>query len=443
MPIQPVCFGRYVLVDRIAAGGMGEVFLGVPRSLWGLEKLYAIKKVLPRLSRNPEFLERFRHEARLVISMNHPNVVQVLEVGRVEDDYFIAMELVEGQSLAQVLARCCRRRRPLPVPAALFVVRELLAGLEYCHRHTDAAGHTLGMVHRDVSPSNVLISYDGAVKLGDFGLALSSLKHYQTQPDALLGHLGYLAPEAMEGQRQDRRADIFSAGVLLFELLTAQRFCAPLDLDTVRESLRARTQAPVPLSELRAGVPSSLDVLVNRAVAWDPDERHPSARVFHDEVQRELVKLDPFFDAASLSEKVMHRLFAVDTHRARLRDLLRRLDLDAVASGRPTGRSVCLGEAIPLRTDAPRGDPDSDAGLLTLSADVADRDTEPLALRVQREASGGAPAGLSSREPPRPAPPSRLRRVVTAFWTGRRTGEPVGHGQRRRRPRFRDVKTIY
>ena len=201
--MRPCCFGRYILVDRLARGGMGEVYVAVGRGPWGREKLVALKKILPALSREPEFRARFQDEARLVIPMSHPNVVQVFEVGRAGDDYFIAMEFIEGPNLGEFLAALCRQqtRRRLPVTAALYVIRELLAGLDYCHHRTDPKGLHLGLVHRDVSPSNVLLSYDGAVKLADFGLALSRFKAYQTQPDRVLGHLGYMAPEAMDGMR--------------------------------------------------------------------------------------------------------------------------------------------------------------------------------------------------------------------------------------------------
>lgn len=417
----PISFGRYVLVQRIAAGGMGEVYLAVPRTLWGFEKFFAIKKVLPTLSSDPEFLSRFRDEARLVIPMNHPNVVQVFEVGRVEEDYFIAMELVEGQSLGGLLTACWERQQVLPVAAALYMVRELLAGLEYCHRRTDEAGRQLGMVHRDVSPTNVLVSYDGRVKLADFGLALSSLKVYHTRPNLILGHLGYIAPEALGGLRQDQRADIFSAGVLLFELLTGQRFCPSPDPAIARQQLRARAQ--VRPSSLRAAVPSSVDRLVLGAVAYNPLDRYQSARAFHEAIQKELVSLDPFFGAAALADSVMGRLFDVEGHRRQIRELVRGLDLDEIEARQPAGRTFCIGEAIPLQGGEPRKRFGPGAAVLTMLGDLSDGDTEPLRLR---------PDGKTPRPVVTSCRGSVPRAGVTGSWAGR-PSRSVDRGSWRRR----------
>jgi eukaryotic-like serine/threonine-protein kinase len=404
--MTPCCFGRYILLDKIGSGGMGEVFAAVPRTLWGFEKFFAVKKILPPLCRDPEFLARFRDEARLVIPMNHPNVVQVYEVGRVGEEYFLAMELVDGRNLGRLLARCWRWRHQhrLTVPAALYITRELLTGLEYCHRRTDGAGESLRVVHRDVSPSNVLVSHDGAVKLADFGLASSAHKVVQTRPDLVLGHLGYIAPEALDGRRLDVRADVFSTGVLLFELLTCERFAPGSDPIAVRQQLTTRGR--IRPSSLRSDVPTEVDEIVARAVAPSPEDRYPTARAFHDDVQRALVRLEPVYGARELSESVMQTLFDVRRQRQQLLGLLAGLDMDELEESRPSVRTVCLGEAIPLG-EAPRRAFGADKAMLTLTDDIFEEDTEPLRLARAR---ASVPRELALPEVRATSRPERRRR---------------------------------
>jgi eukaryotic-like serine/threonine-protein kinase len=382
--MQPTAFGRYILLERIASGGMGEVFLAVTTSLWGFEKLFAVKKILPSLSNDPEFLVRFRDEARLVIPMNHPNVVQVYEVGRVGQDYFIAMELVEGHSLGKLLSRYWRQRhtRQLPLTAALYILRELASALDYCHQRTDAAGLKMGVVHRDVSPANVLLSHEGAVKLADFGLALSSLKASHTRPNHVLGHLGYIAPEGLDGRRLDHRADIFSAGVLLFELLTCQRFAPGRDPIVVRRLLETRGQ--VPPSSIRGDIPTELDEIVRRAVDKDPAARFANARELHDALQRALINIDALYGPAKFKEAVVEPILRPQQSRERLQRMLEQLDLEEVAARQPSIRTVCIGEAIPLRQQ--RQPLEDDAAVLTLIGEVFEGDTEPMAATLRPQA---------------------------------------------------------
>ncbi len=375
--MNPSCFGRYILLTRLAAGGMGEIFVAVPRSLWGFDKFLAVKKILPHLSHEPEFLSRFKDEARLVIPMNHPNVVQVSEVGRVGREYFLAMELVEGKNIGQLLSRCwqVRKKRSISIPTALYIIRELLTGLDYCHSRRDGSGGDLGLVHRDVSPSNVMISYDGAVKLADFGLALSSEKCVQTNPNMVLGHIGYMSPESMEGKRVDLRADIFSTGVLLFELLTCQKFAPGRDAARMREELPQRCKLKP--SQLRPDVPPSVDRIVARAIAVDPGARYPSAWAFRDDLQRALVEIDALFGARELSESVMHSLFHPHLDRLKLRSVMNSLDLEELVASQPASRTECLGEAIPVGDSNGRKPFGANLAVLTMLSDISTSDTSP------------------------------------------------------------------
>jgi serine/threonine protein kinase len=356
--MEPSLFGRFVLLDRIAAGGMGEVFTAVPINLWGFNKFFALKRILPSLGASSEFLQRFQDEVRLVLPMNHPNVVQVFEVGRVGMEYYIVMELVEGRDLRQIMSRFYRWRHQivLPIPAALYIVRELLAGLDYCHQHKDALGKKLGVVHRDVCPPNVLVSYDGSVKLADFGLALSDLKAVKTDPRHLLGHLGYIAPECIKGAcTVDHRADIYSAGVLLFELLTGNRFLTTKDLRSILKRMKLRSA--VRPSELRAEIPPSVDALVTKAVSINPEKRFTTARQFHDRLQRVLMHIDPVFGARKLAETVMEPVFQPRERRLRLRALVKSTDLQGLV-GRQRLAPVPISEVE--NEPLPKGPPPED-----------------------------------------------------------------------------------
>ncbi len=337
----PRRFGRYYLLERIATGGMGEIYAAVSRAPQGFGKLAALKTILPHSrGRRPDFAGRFRDEGRLVISMNHPNVVAVYEVGRVErDEYYLTMELVEGQDLGKLLTHCWRRQIALPVPAALYLVLQVLEALTYCHRHTDEHGAHLGLIHRDISPANVLVSYDGHVKLADFGLAKSHRKLIHTQPQVVLGKPGYIAPERLLGTPVDHSADLFAAGVLLFELLTCERFAPSRDpKDYLTEVVRRATDRP---SMHRADVPPEVDELVRRATAFKPDQRYADADSFADAVQRALVASNPCYNSRQLSRTVMHELFDPAQDKRHLQSLLsskalRRLQSAEHGSSRPT-----------------------------------------------------------------------------------------------------------
>lgn len=374
----PRCFGRYVLLEKLAAGGMGEIFAAVPRGRWGLTGFLALKKLLPALSQDAEFLSRFRDEARLVIPMRHPNVVKVYEVGRVDDEYFIAMELVDGRNLGQILNACWARRQPelISIPAALYIIKELLAGLSYCHNATDPSGARLGVVHRDVSPANVLLSYDGQVKLADFGLASSAQKVAQTKPNMLLGHLGYFPPEALEGQKQDQRADLYSTGVLLYEILTCTRFAPSADPIAVRDQLRSKNRVRV--SDYRRGVPPQVDEIVARAVAPDMKDRFQTAEEFLQATQRALLSLDALFGAQQLSELLMHALFDPYRKMRQLKALLHSVDLEELDARYPIGRTVCIGEAIPVYADESRAAFGCDMAVLTMTDEPFEGQTQPL-----------------------------------------------------------------
>ncbi|OGQ14111.1 MAG: hypothetical protein A2138_21470 [Deltaproteobacteria bacterium RBG_16_71_12] len=221
----PRPFGSYLLLQRFARGGMGEVYLGKFGAIAGLERYCVLKKLRAELTRDREYVTRFIDEARVVVTLNHANICHVFDVGRVGDEYYLAMEYISGRDIRTIQDRCRQRERTIPAATALHVVCEVLEALDYAHRRNHPiTGEPLNLVHRDVSPQNVLVSFEGEVKLIDFGLAASKLKVERTQPNVVMGKMAYMAPEQARGDPIDARADLFACGVLAYELLAGERF---------------------------------------------------------------------------------------------------------------------------------------------------------------------------------------------------------------------------
>ncbi|HKA88263.1 MAG TPA: serine/threonine-protein kinase, partial [Haliangiales bacterium] len=293
-PKLPQVFGRYVLLRRISRGGMGEIFLAKSGQLSGFEKVCVIKKILPHLAADKDFTRRFIDEAQVAIKLSHANIAQVMEVGKVEGEYFLALEYIEGRDLRRILTRMIERRMRMPIDLSLWTMREVASGLAYAHRRSDDDGRPLNLVHCDISPPNVLCSFEGEVKIIDFGIAKSALRVAATNPKIGFGKYGYMAPEQLiRGGVVDRRTDVYAAGVLLYELLTGQRmFIFPEGAD-YRQMARivARGEHARPGDNDQAL--RQLDDVVLRAVAPDPDKRHQTAAELRDELSAALAKRSP------------------------------------------------------------------------------------------------------------------------------------------------------
>ncbi|MGH9337526.1 MAG: serine/threonine-protein kinase [Vicinamibacteria bacterium] len=213
-------YGRYSLLERVATGGMAEVFRAKRKGVEGFEKVVAVKRILPHLSSNKDFVDMFIAEAKMVASLSHPNIVQIFDLGKIDDTYYIAMEFVEGKDLRTILTRA-RNRGTLPgVDLAALIAGKVGAALEYAHRHRDSDGRELRIVHRDVSPQNILVSDEGEVKLVDFGIAKAATKASHTDSGSLRGKLLYMSPEQAWGRALDKRSDLFALGAVFFEILT-------------------------------------------------------------------------------------------------------------------------------------------------------------------------------------------------------------------------------
>jgi serine/threonine protein kinase len=267
--------GKYQLIAEIARGGMGVVYLAMVQGPGGFNKLVVVKELKPELVEEPAFLTMFLDEARLAARLSHPNIVQTNEVGNDGDRYFMAMDYLDGRGLDQIRRRSKIAGFGLSVPMQLRVVCDMLAGLDYAHKLTDFDGSPLNIVHRDVSPQNVFVTFDGQVKLLDFGIAKAADSMHETHAGVVKGKVSYMSPEQGRGWKVDARADVFSAGVMLWEALTGKRM---RDGKNDQEKLWALvSEDPPRASSIKPWVPPELDDICARAMAWDRENRYPSA----------------------------------------------------------------------------------------------------------------------------------------------------------------------
>jgi serine/threonine protein kinase len=295
-PGAPVSFGRYQLIRRIGAGGMGEVFLA--REPGPPARACVIKKVLPHLAENRAFVGRFLDEAKVVVRLKHPNVARVYAMGDVEGEYFLAMEYVQGKTISRFARRLRERKQSMSLGHILLLGEKVCQGLAYAHDANDSNGAPLHLVHRDLSPANVCISYRGEVKIIDFGAAQSTLKEAQTAPRVVIGNLTYMAPEQAKKQFVDRRADVYSCGVMLWELLAWH--VLPQKGDPVERWRRAAYPSWDPPSMFRSNVPREVDDALLRALDKNPDARYRDAAVFGAELYRLRKKISPEADDSTL-----------------------------------------------------------------------------------------------------------------------------------------------
>jgi eukaryotic-like serine/threonine-protein kinase len=267
---------RYRVLEKIAAGGMAEVFRAESAGLEGFKKTVAIKRVLPHLSEKKQFIGMFLDEARLSAHLNHSNCVQVFDIGVGDNTYFIVMEYVDGSDLKGLIEYFRKTNQRFPVEEACLITVRICEGLAYAHELHDGNGKSLHIVHRDMSPPNVLITKNGEVKIVDFGLAKANSQLEQSEPGIIKGKFSYLSPEAALGQDVDARTDIFAAGIILWEMLAGRRlFLGETDLETVRQVQRAEIPS---IRQLNPKVSAELERVLNRALARDPRTRHQTAR---------------------------------------------------------------------------------------------------------------------------------------------------------------------
>jgi eukaryotic-like serine/threonine-protein kinase len=275
MPPPPLgSIGRYKLVKRIAFGGMAEVFLAKHEGPGGFARNLVVKRILPHLSSDSSFTELFLDEAKLSALLNHPNIVQVYDFGEADGSYFMAMELIRGPDLMALIRGAKKVNLPMPVPIAAGLMTQVMKGLDYAHRAVDDVGKPLGIIHRDISPHNVLVRLDGIAKVTDFGIAKASTQQHHTEAGQVKGKFSYLSPEQLRGETIDQRCDIFAAGLVFFELLTGEKALGEGEL-AVRNLIDGTLRS---LEELRPEVDPEVRQIVSIATQLKPEDRYPTSR---------------------------------------------------------------------------------------------------------------------------------------------------------------------
>ncbi len=353
--------GRYTLLAKIATGGMAEIWLAKQAGPRGFEKVVVIKRIVDSLSADPEFVEMFLDEARIAAQLNHPNIVQIYDLGEHAGAYYIAMEYLPGENLSAIARAAMKAGAMLPIAHAVKIVSAAAEGLGHAHSRHGVKGEHLNVVHRDVSPQNIIITYDGLVKLVDFGIAKAANRGSQTMGGQIKGKVAYMAPEQATGQVIDRRADLFSLAIVLYELVTKTRL---FHREDQFQALTAVTSAePVQPANVRnPEVPPELSHILSIALQKNPDDRYQDAAAFHSALEGWL-KVQPNSPTANDIGEFMHKLFAQRINaRAKLietasmgeltpsaaRDAIRN-DTDHSMPGRTGNRTAMRAQPAPAR----------------------------------------------------------------------------------------------
>ena len=299
--------GRFELLGQIATGGMAEIHMARQRGMEGFEKLVVIKRLLPELAERTEIVNLFLNEARIAARLNHPNVIQIYDLGKERHSYYIAMEYIQGENLRIVLKSCAERERLLPLQHALEIARQVCEGLHYAHTKKDVTGQPLDIVHCDISPQNILVSFDGVAKVVDFGIARAAATLEQTDPGRVRGKHSYMSPEQCRGKPLDARSDLFSAGVVFWELCTARRlFKRSSPVETFKAIVSGTVISPRKYNPL---ISEDLEAVIMCCLDTDPDRRFQTALQMGMAIDKELNKLPQ--ESGSMQLGVfMRRLFS-------------------------------------------------------------------------------------------------------------------------------------
>ncbi len=444
-PTGQETLGRYRLLALLATGGMAEIHLARQTGIQGFERLAVVKRILPHLAKEKRFLEMFFDEARIAAQLNHPNIVQIYELGQQGEQYYIAMEYLEGESLAYLVHEARRTGRRLPFELAAGIVAQVCDGLGYAHHMLDENGQPLHIVHRDVSPQNIIVLFAGAVKLVDFGIAKAATQAHQTRVGTLKGKLAYMSPEQCRSQELDARSDVFSLGAVLWELLARRRLFKRPDEAGV---IHAIAYEPIPaIRAFHPEVPEALEAIALRALQRKPAERYPTAsemgEALHNFLRKTGAAAGPreigafasgvFSERARTKKKLLEEIRKADGKPLSLGvlkpDTLESLPgSDESQSGRPppahTGeRLAAIANAIAEEVDEEADRPDVEEEEKDYSQEAATRRLRPFSPRVEaKPARRGIRAwlwalpvaglllgaglwwGLPASQPPQPSP---------------------------------------
>jgi serine/threonine protein kinase len=317
MSAPPQTIGPYTVLERISAGGMAEVYKAKQLGVDGFERLVAIKRILPHIASDPEFIAMFQAEAKLAVQLTHGNIAQIYKLGRHEDSFYIALEYVDGRDVGALLEYSQKRSKPIPMHYACYVIARVCEGLDYAHHKRDKDGSPLNVIHRDISPPNVLVSYEGEVKLIDFGLAKAASSSIHTQAGVIKGKLAYMSPEQVRGEKIDQRSDVFAVGVVFYELLSGKRlFRRTSDLETYQ----AVRDCVVPsLAAENPHFPKRLDEIVQNALAREPKSRFQTAGEMQNAIQEFMFRQNLHCRGEQLGEW-MRRIFQSKRSKAPAKD---------------------------------------------------------------------------------------------------------------------------
>lgn len=301
--------GQYQLLEKIAQGGMAQVYKAKTVDQAGFEKLVVIKRILPHIAEDPEYIEMLVDEAKIAVNFNHGNIAQIYDLGRVGDDYFIVMEYADGKTFSQIKKRLLSLDKQFPIDILLYCMIEVCHALSYIHNKRDSSGRPLGVVHRDVSPQNVILTYAGTVKLIDFGVAKARYKEGQTEHGVLKGKFAYMSPEQSKAHGVDHRSDVFSMGTLLWEMVTGERlFKRKTNQETIKAIQKGKFE---PASKLRKQLTRDFDKIIRKALQLKPKNRYQDASEMAFELEKLLFKVNPDFKPVYASEFV-YKLFGPD-----------------------------------------------------------------------------------------------------------------------------------
>ncbi|MCG3172781.1 MAG: Serine/threonine-protein kinase PknD [Myxococcota bacterium] len=356
--IQGQKFGKYMLIDRIAVGGMAEIFLARQEGIDGFERPAVIKRIRPHLSNQPGFIKMFLNEAKIAAQLNHPNVCQIYDLGRIGDSYFLSMEFIHGRDMSRIIPKAKKKNIPFPMEYALRIAEEVCQGLHHAHSKTDAYGNPLNIVHRDVSPENVQVSFDGHVKMLDFGIAKAQGSLSETKAGEIKGKLSYLSPEQCKGLALDHRSDVFGVGAMLYEWLTGYKlFKGESDLEVINNIIDGKIYPP---SYFKASIPEPVERIAMKSLEKDREKRYQSAWEMHQEIEA-FLKSHTFYPTNMHLSNFMKQLFKDELEKeqkryAELTEAARRLgrnsvvDMEAV----PDDNSSHQTDTFPARREGSR-----------------------------------------------------------------------------------------
>lgn len=361
---QPVPFGKYYLLERINIGGMAEIFKAKAFGVEGFERMLAVKKILSSIAEDESFINMFIDEAKIAGQLNHPNIAQIFDLGKVNDSYFIAMEYISGKDLKTIFERARRLGEKVSVPRVCYLMMKTCEGLGHAHHKKDAQGQEINIVHRDVSPQNILISYEGEVKIIDFGIAKAQGKTSQTQVGILKGKFSYMSPEQVRGLHIDHRSDIFSLGIVLYEMLTLERlFLGESDFDTLEKIRKVEMSPP---SLYNPHIPKELEDIVLKALAKSPEDRFQTAFEFADALEQFMRNQNYYFTNKDLGAHMKESFSADIEFENKKQEYYRSLNLRP-----PTDMYPAVPQAPPARTSGNYA-PVSDYGGLSWGEDEMD-----------------------------------------------------------------------